>query len=90
MVTEDPRGRRRRIFLTYGHSAHQQLTVFPHQEMVRSLHSQSDRYAHSPGLCAINTVITLVGFEWKGCVDNTSEEDYTVLNTGSCYLWLLV
>ena len=29
MVTEDPRGRRRRIFMAYGRSAHQQLTVFP-------------------------------------------------------------
>ena len=29
------------------------------------------------------------GLESKGCVENTSEEDYIVLNTGSCYLWLL-
>ena len=58
MVTEDPRGRRRRI-LAYGRSAHQQLTVFPPRGwcglcILRVI----DRYAPSSGLCAINTMVT--------------------------------
>ena len=69
MVTEDPRGRRRRILYTVN-----QLTTtnsIPTQEGARSLHSQSDRHVTFSGYVRSMLVVTQTIQDLKflkGCV----------------------